>query len=159
MENTVHNTLATAQTDFVSWCLPGATNDVLLQSAQALNLFSQYVIALLTILMLLVMCVTLYTTLLSFKYKETTRHDWLVLGGAFGATMMMIYFWDFMRALHSILTPSPSFMFALLWSIVAFNIVFVGYYTLHALKSFYMHTARHVHKAISLCTEWYKNRS
>lgn len=135
MQGTVQDTLAAAQQQFVSWCLPGATNDVLMQAAQTFNQFSQYAIALLTLVMLLVFCVTMYTTLLDFKYKEATRRDGLVLLGAFSATMMMIYFWDFMRAIHTVLAPSPTFMFVLLWVILLLNTLFVGYYAAHALKA------------------------
>ena len=132
---TVVDTLAAGQQAVVSWCLPGSTNEVVLQATQTFNIFSQYMIALLTLVMLLVFCITLYTTLLDFKYKEATRRDGLVLLGTFGATMIMIYFWDFMRALHAVLTPSPALMLTLLWCILLFNAVFVGYYTIHALKS------------------------
>jgi hypothetical protein len=135
MQGTVQDTLASAQQQLVSWCLPGATNEILVLAAQTFNQFSQYIIAILTLLMLLIMCVTLYTTLLAFKYKEATRHDGLVLAGAFGATMTMIYFWDFMRAIHTVLAPSPTLMFVLLWGILLFNTLFVGYYGAHALKA------------------------
>lgn len=142
MQGTVQDTLAAAQQQFVSWCLPGAANDVLMQAAQTFNQFSQYAIALLTLVVLLVFCVTMYTTLLDFKYKEATRRDGLVLLGAFSTTMMMIYFWDFMRALHSVLSPSPTVMFVLLWAILVFNTIFVGYYALNALKALCNYTAR-----------------
>ncbi len=159
MENTLQNSLAVAQNDFVAWCLPSATNtEVLLQATQIFNQFSQYMIALLTLIMLLVMCVTLYTTLLSLKYKETTRHDWIVLGGAFGATMLMIYFWDFMRALHTVLAPSPEVMFTMLWVILLFNTVFVGYYAWGALRSLTAHTRRHIRKVLFHFDAWRRKK-
>lgn len=134
-QGTVTDTLASAQQQLVSWCLPGATNDILLQATQTFNQFSQYAIALLTLVSLLVFCITMYTTLLDFKYKEATRRDGLVLLAAFSVTMMMIYFWDFMRALHTVLTPSPTLMFTLLWGILFANIMFVGYYATHCIRA------------------------
>ncbi len=134
-QGTVEDAVASAQQQVVSWCLPGAANDVLLSATQTFNQFSQYAIALLTLISLLVFCITMYTTLLDFKYKEATRRDGLVLLAAFSVTMMMIYFWDFMRALHTVIVPSPTLMFVLLWVILICNLCFVGYYALHSLRA------------------------
>ncbi len=154
MGNTVQDTLAAAQHQFVAWCLPGEATEVIAQATQTFNIFSQYVIALLTIVMLVVTCVTLYTTLLSFKYKETTKHDWLVLVSALGVTLTMVYFWDFMRALHSVLAPSPSVLFVLLWGVLIGNCIFVGWHLAQSVSKLLSLARRHGRMVLHRIGEW-----
>jgi hypothetical protein len=94
----------------------------------------------------LAMCIYVYNTMLAFKYKEATRHDWLSLLGAFAAVFVILHTWDLMAAITNIFSPSPMALLVLLLACLLFNAIFVGYYLVQSLRGLVHHTTRQLTK-------------
>jgi hypothetical protein len=124
----VYDVLAAGQQSVVSWCLPGAATDVLVNASNAFNVFAQVLISALTLASVVVMCIALYNALLAFKYKESTRYDWALVLGAFFTAMSVNYFFDILKAVYDVASQSQYVIVSLFVIGLVFNTAFVGYY-------------------------------